>query len=92
MRNGILRFAIRAEAASIVILWQAYAWFHLAADQKTELAQWMQERAGFVLTADNEAENARKEAMELAAAMSPSELEIAQRLHGDFKQKYSAPK
>jgi hypothetical protein len=52
----------------------------------------MQERFGFVLTADNEAENARKEAMELAAAMSPSELEIAQRLYGDFKRKYSAPK
>lgn len=68
----------------------AYAWLLLAADQKAELAKSMRVSFGFALTADKEAANAQESATALAAEMSPSEMEIAQRLYTEFKERYSA--
>jgi TPR repeat protein len=69
---------------------QAYAWFQLAADAKADLAEWSRANLGFVLTADEEATEAKKAATLAAATLSQSDLENAQRLYREFKRKYSA--
>jgi TPR repeat protein len=72
-----------------VDLVQAFAWLQLAAVQKEELARLMIEQSGFVISADKEAEQARREAAVIASSMSGLELETAQDLYRNFRELYS---
>ena len=69
---------------------QAVAWLNLAAVQKDDLARWMLDRCGFVITADKDAAETRKESNAIAAMLSSSQAVVAQKLYEDYKQRFSA--